>query len=71
MNMPMTAAINEQASAFNAWASNIQARMENVLDTHMPPATLSPMRLHEAMRYCTMGGGKRVRALLAYAAGEF
>ena len=29
------------------------------------------MRLHEAMRYATMGGGKRVRALLAYAAGEF
>ena len=37
----------------------------------MPPASVSPMRLHEAMRYSTLGGGKRVRALLAYAAGEF
>ena len=71
MNMPMTAPINEQASAFNAWASNIQTRMEGVLDMHLPLASTSPMRLHEAMRYCTMGGGKRVRALLAYAAGEF
>ncbi len=49
----------------------MQMRMEDVLDTHLPPASTSPMRLHEAMRYSTMGGGKRVRALLAYAAGEF
>lgn len=63
--------INEQTNAFNAWANNMQMRMEDVLDTHLPPASTSPMRLHEAMRYATLGGGKRVRALLAYAAGEF
>ncbi len=71
MNQPMTQPINEQTSAFNAWAQNKQMRMEDVLDTHLPSASTSPMRLHEAMRYATMGGGKRVRALLAYAAGEF
>lgn len=67
----MTQPINEQTNAFNAWAHNMQMRMEDVLDTHLPAASTSPMRLHEAMRYATMGGGKRVRALLAYAAGEF
>ncbi len=71
MNKPMTASINEQTADFNAWAIDMQARMEKVLEAHMPPATVSPMRLHEAMRYSTLGGGKRVRALLAYAAGEF
>ncbi|MCO5100974.1 MAG: polyprenyl synthetase family protein [Burkholderiaceae bacterium] len=28
------------------------------------------MRLHEAMRYAALGGGKRIRALLVHAAGE-
>lgn len=62
---------NQQASSFNDWMHTMQLRMENVLDMHLQPATTSPIRLHEAMRYATMGGGKRVRALLAYAAGEF
>jgi farnesyl diphosphate synthase len=71
MNKPMTKLINEQTADFNAWAADMQMRMENVLEANMPPASVSPMRLHEAMRYSTLGGGKRVRALLAYAAGEF
>jgi farnesyl diphosphate synthase len=71
MNKPMNLPINEQTADFNAWASDMQARMENVLDAHMPLASVSPMRLHEAMRYSTLGGGKRIRALLAYAAGDF
>ena len=71
MNKPMSLPVNEQANAFNAWVHNMQLRMEDVLNTQLPPATTSPARLHEAMRYCTIGGGKRVRALLAYAAGEF
>lgn len=71
MNKPMTAPINEQTADFNAWAADMQMRMENVLEANMPPTSVSPMRLHEAMRYSTLGGGKRVRALLAYAAGEF
>jgi farnesyl diphosphate synthase len=69
MNKPMSAPMNEQTADFNAWASDMQARMESVLEVHMPLASVSPMRLHEAMRYSTLGGGKRVRALLA--AGEF
>lgn len=56
---------------FQHWAGNIQQRMEQVLDTLLPASDIAPKRLHEAMRYAVMGGGKRVRALLAHAAGEF
>src|SRR5258707_13644936 len=48
----------------------IQARMEAVLSRLLPPAHVAPARLHEAMRYATLEGGKRVRPLLVFAAGE-
>ncbi|MDX1334668.1 MAG: (2E,6E)-farnesyl diphosphate synthase [Gammaproteobacteria bacterium] len=46
-----------------------QQRIESVLDHWLPAETISPARLHEAMRYSVLGGGKRVRPLLVYAAG--
>ncbi len=55
---------------FADWCKQTQAAMETVLDRHLPSASLPPTRLHEAMRYASMGGGKRVRALLVFAAGE-
>src|SRR5262245_36779494 len=48
----------------------VQTRMEGVLARLLPAAHLAPARLHEAMRYATLEGGKRVRPLLAFAAGE-
>lgn len=54
---------------FNAWTRDVQARVEEALDAFLPPADRVPHKLHEAMRYTTLGGGKRVRPLLAYAAG--
>jgi hypothetical protein len=36
----------------------------------MPDSSVVPARLHEAMRYAVLGGGKRIRAALVYAAGE-
>lgn len=56
---------------FQSWASAIQHRTEQALDKALPAANIAPNKLHEAMRYATLGGGKRVRALLAHAAGEF
>lgn len=56
---------------FQSWASAVQQRTEQALDKALPPANIAPNKLHEAMRYATLGGGKRVRALLAHAAGEF
>jgi geranylgeranyl diphosphate synthase type II len=46
------------------------ARIEKVLDRWLPPADKIPQRLHEAMRYAVLGGGKRLRPLLIYATGE-
>jgi farnesyl diphosphate synthase len=57
-------------SDFQAWMGGIQARMESVLARLLPAAHVAPARLHEAMRYATLEGGKRVRPLLAFAAGE-
>jgi len=48
----------------------VQARMENALSRLLPLAHVAPARLHEAMRYAVLGGGKRVRPLLSFAAGE-
>src|SRR5262245_37254677 len=64
-----------QASAtdtnFAAWMGAVQARVEAALVRSLPGPQHAPARLHEAMRYATLEGGKRVRPLLAFAAGEF
>jgi farnesyl diphosphate synthase len=57
-------------SDFQAWMGDIQARIESALGRLLPPAQTAPARLHQAMRYATLEGGKRVRPLLAFAAGE-
>ncbi|HUN68459.1 MAG TPA: farnesyl diphosphate synthase [Burkholderiales bacterium] len=56
---------------FAAWMGAIQARIEAALARNLPGPQQAPSRLHQAMRYATLGGGKRVRALLTFAAGEF
>ena len=55
---------------WNRWSEERARRIESVIDRFLPPANEPPQRLHEAMRYAVLGGGKRVRAQLAYAAGE-
>ncbi len=55
---------------FQNWASQRQAAIEQFLEARLPGADCVPGRLHQAMRYSVLGGGKRVRPLLAYAAGE-
>lgn len=47
-----------------------QARVELALDARLPAESKLPERLHQAMRYSTLGGGKRLRPLLTYAAGH-
>jgi farnesyl diphosphate synthase len=47
-----------------------QDRIEKTLNALLPAPELAPARLHAAMRYAVLGGGKRVRPLLAYGAGE-
>jgi farnesyl diphosphate synthase len=55
---------------FSAWAAAHQSRFEDVLRTQLPQPDIAPQRLHQAMRYAVLDGGKRVRPLLAFAAGE-
>jgi farnesyl diphosphate synthase len=45
-------------------------RVETALEAYLPEPAIAPARLHEAMRYAVLGGGKRVRPLLCHAAGE-
>ncbi len=56
--------------SFDAWIADRRARVERALERTLAPADAHPARLHEAMRYAALGAGKRIRALLAYAAGE-
>ncbi len=44
--------------------------MESVLAQCLPGSDIVPQRLHAAMRYAVLGGGKRMRPLLVFAAGE-
>lgn len=55
---------------FQNWTSLCQGRIENYLDSRLPATDCVPNRLHKAMRYSVLGGGKRVRPLLSFAAGE-
>jgi len=56
--------------AFPIWSRERAQRVESALERALPAAGESPQSLHAAMRYAALGGGKRVRALLAYASGE-
>jgi farnesyl diphosphate synthase len=55
---------------FEAWSRDVAGRLEAALAELLPPSRIVPMRLHDAMRYSTLGGGKRVRAMLVFGAGE-
>ncbi|MBX3639284.1 MAG: polyprenyl synthetase family protein [Nitrosomonas sp.] len=55
---------------FQSWASQRQIAIETFLNARLPAVDCVPVRLHQAMRYSILDGGKRVRPLLAFAAGE-
>ena len=71
MTISFNTQLPPQAGDFNMWSTSLQLRMEQVLASHLPASTIAPERLHEAMRYAVLDGGKRIRALLAFASGEF
>jgi farnesyl diphosphate synthase len=60
---------------FSEWAGQSRTRIETLLASALEKrqpghALRGDYRLHEAMGYGVLGGGKRIRALLAVAAGE-
>ena len=59
-----------QALPFADWMRAVQSHTEAALSRFLSPEEAIPARLHQAMRYASLNGGKRVRPLLAFAAGE-
>jgi len=57
-------------AAFAAQRRSWQARLELALAARLPPADAEPTRLHAAMRYSVLGGGKRVRPMLVFASAR-
>jgi len=55
---------------FARWRKAVQVEMEALLMSHLPSAEQVPHTLHQAMQYAVLDGGKRVRPLLVFAAGE-
>jgi geranylgeranyl diphosphate synthase type II len=47
-----------------------RALVDRTLDANLPPADTHPSLIHEGMRYAVLGGGKRIRPILAIAAAE-
>ncbi len=47
-----------------------RSRAEAALEARLPPAHVEPEKLHAAMRYAVLGGGKRARPALCYATGS-
>lgn len=55
---------------FQAWSHDRARHFEWAAESMMPRPGAGPKRLIGAMRYAVLGGGKRIRPLLCYAAGE-
>ncbi len=64
--LPHETGVVSFGTQLEAW----RARMERALDARLPPADAAPTRLHEAMRYSVLGGGKRIRPALLFAAAH-
>lgn len=58
------------AALFESWVHKTGLRFEAAAQRALPRADVMPVRLHQAMRYAVLDGGKRVRPLLVYAAGK-
>ncbi len=57
-------------NSFQSWMKETQANVEVALHQYLPSTSTAPQKLHEAMAYAVLDGGKRVRPLLVFAAGK-
>ena len=55
---------------FNTQLQDWRQRVDSCLHNWLPADTTHPFDLHKAMRYAVFNGGKRVRPVLVYAAGQ-
>ena len=58
------------SNALKEYFSLCQNRIESALDERLPNELILPQRLHQAMRYSVLEGGKRMRPMLTYCAGK-
>lgn len=58
------------SEALKNYLNACQTRVEKALDARLPNAGVLPKKLHQAMRYAVLDGGKRMRPMLTYAAGK-
>lgn len=66
----MNAAVEIDNPTMTAWIAERALEVETSLDQWLPSSELEPAQLHAAMRWATLGGGKRVRACMVYAAAH-
>ena len=57
--------------AFKDWVKACQQRVEKAAENNLPQEALIPQKLHSAMRYSVIGGGKRVRPLLVMPSDKY
>ena len=58
--------LDPQASQIQFW----RKRADQALEKCLPSEATLPERLHQAMHYAVLNGGKRIRPILTYAAGH-
>jgi geranylgeranyl diphosphate synthase type II len=56
------------SSELSAFFDRVRPAIDNTLGELLPPESASPERIHQAMRYSTLDGGKRIRPCLCVAA---
>ncbi|OOG54936.1 geranyl transferase [Rhodanobacter sp. B05] len=61
---------NSESAELGPALQSLIRRAEQALEHCLPSADHSPAELHLAMRYAVLGGGKRLRPLLVYAAAH-
>lgn len=69
MPISTTSSLNNPVS-LSVWMKQCQDQIELALAEFLPAPEQTPTELHQAMRYAVLDGGKRVRPLLVYAAGQ-
>lgn len=58
------------SNALKEYLSFCQNRVERALENRLPGENILPQKLHQAMRYCVLDGGKRMRPMLTYCTGK-
>ncbi len=58
------------SNALKEYLSFCQNRVEMALEDRLPNGQLLPQKLHQAMRYSVLNGGKRMRPMLTYCTGK-